>query len=117
MNPIKSISLSILFISMFFNVGYSSHNQYDSLKIKISQMLVFGIQDVQKVMEADSMLDAYANTHLGGVILVQDQRLRQVGMSLFIFSVSKQERSSVPIHIVVLREPGLFLVLLDHLQC
>ena len=44
MKKIKSVSLSILFISMFFNVGYSSHSQYDSLKIKISQMLVFGIQ-------------------------------------------------------------------------
>ena len=71
MKKIKSVSLSILFISMFFNVGYSSHSQYDSLKIKISQMLVFGIQDVQKVMEADSMLDAYSDSHLGGIILFE----------------------------------------------
>ena len=59
----------LLFISSVEQVY--SKSQYDSLKIKISQMLVFGIEDAQKVLEEDSLLDAYSNTHLGGIILFE----------------------------------------------
>ena len=59
----------LLFISSVEQVY--SKSQYDSLKIKISQMLIFGIEDAQKVLEEDSLLDAYSNTHLGGIILFE----------------------------------------------
>ena len=59
----------ILFISSVKEVY--SESQYDSLKIKISQMLIFGIGDAQKVLEEDSLLEAYSNTHLGGIILFE----------------------------------------------
>ena len=64
-----SIISTLLFISSVKQVY--SESQYDSLKIKISQMLVFGIEDAQKVLEEDSLLDAYSNTHLGGIILFE----------------------------------------------
>ena len=64
-----SIISTLLFISSVEQVY--SESQYDSLKIKISQMLVFGIEDAQKVLEEDSLLDAYSNTHLGGIILFE----------------------------------------------
>ena len=70
----KAINILILLITInLSNKAHASSNhvQYDSLRIKISQMLIFGIQDVQKVMEADSMLEAYADRHLGGVIIFE----------------------------------------------
>ena len=107
MKKIKSVSLSILFISMFFNVGYSSHSQYDSLKIKISQMLVFGIQDVQKVMEADSMLDAYSDSHLGGIILFEkniSKKRSEHQLKVLIDEI--QRNSQIPSFIAIDEEGG-----------
>ena len=34
-------------------------------------MLIFGIQDIQKVVEADSMLEKYSEKNLGGIILFE----------------------------------------------
>ena len=68
----KAIKILVFLIAIALgNTAHASSNhvQYDSLRIKISQMLIFGIQDEQKVMEADSMLEAYADRHLGGVII------------------------------------------------
>lgn len=70
MKMIKLYIVSILLFISSFEEIYSK-SQYDSLKIKISQMLVFGIEDAQKVLEEDSLLDAYSNTHLGGIILFE----------------------------------------------
>ena len=69
----KMIKLYILSILLFISSVEQiySKSQYDSLKIKISQMLVFGIEDAQKVLDEDSLLDAYSNTHLGGIILFE----------------------------------------------
>ena len=58
----KAIKILVFLIAIALgNTAHASSNhvQYDSLRIKISQMLIFGIQDVQKVMEADSMLEAF----------------------------------------------------------
>ena len=55
---IKLYILSILLFISSVEQIYSK-SQYDSLKIKISQMLVFGIEDAQKVLDEDSLLDAY----------------------------------------------------------
>ena len=70
----------LLFISSFEEIY--SKSQYDSLKIKISQMLVFGIEDAQKVLEEDSLLDAYSNTHLGGIILFEKNISKKRSKSL-----------------------------------
>ena len=65
------MTLIITFL-IAFNVNNAlSKDQYDSLRIKISQMLIFGIQDIQKVMEADSMIEQYSEQHLGGIILFE----------------------------------------------
>ena len=68
-------SYKVYFVVIIFIIAASkdsySFSQYDSLKIKISQMLIFGIQDAKKVLEEDSLLEAYSNTHLGGIILFE----------------------------------------------
>ena len=68
----KNIKLTLIITFLIaFNVNNAlSKDQYDSLRIKISQMLIFGIQDIQKVMEADSMIEQYSEQHLGGIILI-----------------------------------------------
>ena len=48
MKNIKIIILTVLFIAFNIN-NLHSNGQYDSLKIKISQMLIFGIQDVHAI--------------------------------------------------------------------
>jgi len=107
MKNIKRISLSILLTSMFFNVGYSSDNQYDSLKIKISQMLIFGIQDVRKAIEADSMLDAYSDSHLGGVILFEKNISKKRSKNQLKILVDEIQRNSqIPSFIAIDEEGG-----------
>ena len=69
MKIFRVAQLFIVINVLFYSNTFSNDFQYDSLRIKISQMLIFGIQDVQKVLEADSMLEAYSNNHLGGIIL------------------------------------------------
>ena len=70
MKNFKITLLTIFFVGFNIDNVYSA-GQYDSLRIKISQMLIFGIQDVQKVMEADSMIEQYSEKHLGGIILFE----------------------------------------------
>ena len=69
----KIINIYIISVILFISSAKEvySESQYDSLKIKISQMLIFGIGDAQKVLEEDSLLEAYSNTHLGGIILFE----------------------------------------------
>ena len=67
-------TISIILFSLILNFNAVSNKkadniQSDSLKLKISQMLIFGIGDLQKVLESDSMLDAYSKNYLGGIIL------------------------------------------------
>ena len=59
----KILTLNLIILSYSNAEGYGKTAQYDSLKIKISQMLIFGIQDAQKVLEEDSLL-AVSYTHL-----------------------------------------------------
>ena len=61
----KILTLNLIILSYSNAEGYEETAQYDSLRIKISQMLIFGIQDAQKVLEEDSLLEAYSNMHLG----------------------------------------------------
>ena len=69
MRNIKLTLITVFFIA--FNVNNAlSKDQYDSLRIKISQMLIFGIQDIQKVMEADSMLEQYSEQTLRWYYLI-----------------------------------------------
>ena len=67
----KILTLNLIILSYSNAEGYEETAQYDSLRIKISQMLIFGIQDAQKVLEEDSLLEAYSNMHLGGIILFE----------------------------------------------
>ena len=46
----KILTLNLIILSYSNAEGYEKTAQYDSLKIKISQMLIFGIQDAQKVL-------------------------------------------------------------------
>ena len=85
----------------------SNHVQYDSLRIKISQMLIFGIQDVQKVMEADSMLEAYADRHLGGVIIFEKNITKKRSKhQLKILIDEIQRMSQMPSFIAIDEEGG-----------
>ena len=70
MKNFKVYFFTLILIISSKGIVFSS-SQYDSLKIKISQMLIFGIQDAKKVLEEDSLLEAYSNTHLGGIILFE----------------------------------------------
>ena len=47
----KILTLNLIILSYSNAEGYEETAQYDSLRIKISQMLIFGIQDAQKVLE------------------------------------------------------------------
>ena len=92
---------------MFSSTSYSNNYQYDSLKIKISQMLIFGIQDVQKVMEADSMLEAYSNSHLGGVILFEKNITKKRSKNQLKILVDEIQRNSqIPSFIAIDEEGG-----------
>ena len=57
MKSYKIYFFIITFILVASENTYSL-SQYDSLKIKISQMLIFGVQDAQKVLQEDSLLEA-----------------------------------------------------------
>ena len=47
----RNIKLTLITVFLAFNINNAqSKGQYDSLRIKISQMLIFGIHDIQKVM-------------------------------------------------------------------
>ena len=76
MRNIKLTLITVFFIAFNLN-NAQSKGQYDSLRIKISQLLIFGIQDIQKVMEADSMLEKYSDKHLGGIILFEKILVRK----------------------------------------
>ena len=107
MKNIKNLIIFFLFVFMFSSTGYSNNYQYDSLKIKISQMLIFGIQDIQKVMEADSMLEAYSNSHLGGVILFEKNISKKRSKNQLKILVDEIQRNSqIPSFIAIDEEGG-----------
>ena len=67
----KVIKIFLVIILSTCSSGVFSMQINDSTKIKISQMLIFGINDAQKVLQEDSMLEAYSNMNLGGIILFE----------------------------------------------
>ncbi len=84
-----------------------SFSQYDSLKIKISQMLIFGVQDAQKVLQEDSLLEAYSNTHLGGIILFEkniSKKRSKIHLKALIDEI--QNVSKIPSFIAIDEEGG-----------
>ncbi len=106
MKNIKIIILTGFFIAFNIN-NLHSKGQYDSLKIKISQMLIFGIQDVQKVMEADSMLEKYSEKHLGGIILFEKNIAKKRSTNhLKVLIDEIQRNSQIPSFIAIDEEGG-----------
>ena len=106
MKNIKLIILTVFFIAFNIN-NLHSKGQYDSLKIKISQMLIFGIQDVQKVMEADSMLEKYSEKHLGGIILFEKNIAKKRSTNhLKVLIDEIQRNSKIPSFIAIDEEGG-----------
>ena len=86
---------------------FSNDFQYDSLRIKISQMLIFGIQDVQKVLDADSMLEAYTNNHLGGIILFEKNVAKKRSKNHLKVLVDEIQRiSKIPSFVAIDEEGG-----------
>jgi len=67
----KIIKILLTIIICTYSPGVFSMQINDSTRIKISQMLIFGINDAQKVLQEDSMLEAYSNMSLGGIILFE----------------------------------------------
>ena len=67
----KVIKIFLVIILSTYSSGVFSMQINDSTKIKISQMLIFGINDAKKVLQEDSMLEAYSNMNLGGIILFE----------------------------------------------
>ena len=107
MKLIKALILNIFLISYCFADNGEEKIQYDSLRIKISQMLIFGIQDAQKVLEEDSMLEAYANMHLGGIILFEKNISRKRSMNHLKVLVDEIKRiSKIPSFIAIDEEGG-----------
>ena len=95
-------------INVFFCTSiFSNVFQYDSLKIKISQMLIFGIQDVQKVLDADSMLEKYSNNHLGGIILFEKNVAKKRSKNHLKVLIDEIQRiSQIPSFIAIDEEGG-----------
>ena len=107
MKIIRVAKLSILIILFFCTESLSRNYQYDSLKIKISQMLIFGIQDVQKVLDADSMLEAYTNNHLGGIILFEKNVSKKRSKNHLKVLVDEIQRiSKIPSFVAIDEEGG-----------
>jgi len=106
----KAIKILVFLIAIALgNTAHASSNhvQYDSLRIKISQMLIFGIQDEQKVMEADSMLEAYADRHLGGVIIFEKNITKKRSKhQLKILIDEIQRMSQIPSFVAIDEEGG-----------
>ena len=67
----KVIFICLFFVSNTKELKSKETFQFDSLKIKISQMLIFGIKEANKVLEEDSLFKAYSNMNLGGIILFE----------------------------------------------
>ena len=106
MRNIKLILLTLAFT--ITNINYlHSEGQYDSLRIKISQMLIFGIQDIQKVMEADSMIEQYSDKHLGGIILFEKNISKKRSKNhLKVLIDEIQKNSQIPSFIAIDEEGG-----------
>tara|TARA_B100002051_G_scaffold226506_1_gene222267 strand:+ start:393 stop:1502 length:1110 start_codon:yes stop_codon:yes gene_type:complete len=106
MRNIKLILLTLAFT--ITNINYlHSEGQYDSLRIKISQMLIFGIQDIQKVMEADSMIEQYSDKHLGGIILFEKNISKKRSKNhLKVLIDEIQRNSQIPSFIAIDEEGG-----------
>ena len=106
MRNIKLTLITVFFIA--FNINNAqSKGQYDSLRIKISQMLIFGIQDIQKVMEADSMLEKYSDKHLGGIILFEKNIAKKRSSNhLKVLIDEIQRNSKIPSFIAIDEEGG-----------
>ena len=103
----KVIVISIIFISTSYGKNNENFSQYDSLRIKISQMLIFGIQDAQKVLEEDSLLEAYADMHLGGVILFEKNIAKKRSKNQLKALVDEiQSISKIPSFIAIDEEGG-----------
>lgn len=106
MKSFKVLTLLIALQSLTI-LNLYSHSQYDSLRIKISQMLIFGIRDIQKPLEADSMLEAYSNTHLGGVILFEKNIAKKRSENQLKDLISEIQRvSKIPSFIAIDEEGG-----------
>ena len=70
-------------------------------------MLVFGIQDAQKVLEEDSLLDAYSNMHLGGIILFEKNLARKRSKNQLKALVDEIQRvSKIPSFVAIDEEGG-----------
>ena len=106
MKNFKITLLTIFFVGFNIDNVYSA-GQYDSLRIKISQMLIFGIQDVQKVMEADSMIEQYSEKHLGGIILFEKNIAKKRSANhLKVLIDEIQRNSKIPSFIAIDEEGG-----------
>jgi len=106
MKNFKVYFFTLILIISSKGIVFSS-SQYDSLKIKISQMLIFGIQDAKKVLEEDSLLEAYSNTHLGGIILFEkniSKKRSKVHLKALIEEI--QSISKIPSFIAIDEEGG-----------
>jgi beta-N-acetylhexosaminidase len=70
-------------------------------------MLIFGIQDAQKVLEEDSLLEAYADMHLGGVILFEKNIAKKRSKNQLKALVDEiQSISKIPSFIAIDEEGG-----------
>ena len=103
----KILTLNLIILSYSNAEGYEKTAQYDSLKIKISQMLIFGIQDAQKVLEEDSLLEAYENMHLGGIILFEKNLAKKRSKNQLKALVDEIQRiSKIPSFVAIDEEGG-----------
>ena len=70
-------------------------------------MLIFGIQDIQKVMEADSMIEQYSEQHLGGIILFEKNIAKKRSSNhLKVLIDEIQRNSKIPSFIAIDEEGG-----------
>ena len=105
-------TISIILFSLILNFNAVSNKkadniQSDSLKLKISQMLIFGIGDLQKVLESDSMLDAYSKNYLGGIILFEKNINKKRGKHHLKILIDEVQRiSQIPSFVAIDEEGG-----------
>ena len=105
-------TISIILFSLILNFNAISNKkadniQSDSLKLKISQMLIFGIGDLQKVLESDSMLDAYSKNYLGGIILFEKNINKKRGKHHLKILIDEVQRiSQIPSFVAIDEEGG-----------
>ena len=104
--------ISIVLFSLILNFNAVSNKrvdniQSDSLRLKISQMLIFGIGNLQKVLESDSMLDAYSKNYLGGIILFEKNINKKRGKHHLKILIDEVQRiSQIPSFVAIDEEGG-----------